>query len=123
MTDTLSHEIASALRVKPDCFQCAVQKDILRRALAALQQQGWRDIASAPKDGSRVLIWAESPATGHRSVHLAWWAIPYEDAPNDRGWWETGLYGTSHPVVPQFTKGWQPLPPLPASASEGDTTR
>lgn len=79
---------------------------------------GWQEIASAPKDGTRILIWAESPSTGHRSVHVAWWAIPYEAAPT--GWWETGLYGTSHPVVPEFTKGWMPLPPPPSSEPPSD---
>jgi hypothetical protein len=70
----------------------------------------WQPIKTAPMDGTRVLIWVESPATGNRSVYLAWWAIPFESAPDELGWWETGLYGSSHPVVPQFTHGWMPMP-------------
>jgi hypothetical protein len=79
----------------------------------------WQDISTAPKDGTRILIWAESPATGHCSVHLAWWAIPYEGA-YDKGWWETGLYGSHHPVVTQFTKGWMPLPSAPVPSEEAE---
>ena len=80
----------------------------------------WQPITTAPKDSSRILIYAVSPATGEGRVHLAWWAIPYEAAPDERGWWETGLYGTSHPVVPQFTTHWMPLPLAPEA---GGSTR
>lgn len=73
----------------------------------------WQPIETAPKDSSRILIWSESPNDGSRRVHLAWWAIPYENAPESRGRWETGLYGTTHPVVPQFVHGWMPLPAPP----------
>jgi hypothetical protein len=73
----------------------------------------WQPIDSAPKDSTRILIYVVSPATGEGRVYLAWWAIPYESAPDERGWWETGLYGASHPVVPQFATHWMPLPSPP----------
>lgn len=111
-------------RIPPCCVEelagCANElEEELDARLPALEptpMTEWQPIATAPKDSSRILIYAVSSATGHGSIHLAWWAIPYENAPDERGWWETGLYGTHHPVVPEFVTHWMPLPdpPLPA---------
>jgi hypothetical protein len=53
----------------------------------AFQRAGWRPIESAPKDGTRVLLW------DGRRQHVDWW---------NHGWWNT-----SRPTH------WQPLPPPP----------
>jgi hypothetical protein len=56
----------------------------------------WRDISTAPKDGSRVLLWADKwtgPAAG---IWANSWTVGYDLPPF--------LYEPSH---------WQPLPPPP----------
>lgn len=87
--------------------------DLLRRALAALQQQGWRDISTAPKDGTFVLL--REPNWKAGAVIGKW--FDFEQVIHGAlGFWE------AHATEVKPTH-WMPLPPLPASASEGDTTR
>jgi len=41
----------------------------------------WKTIASAPKDGSRVLLWNErwqAPSTGQYYGHIPGWGLVYE---------------------------------------------
>jgi hypothetical protein len=64
-----------------------------------------------PEVGDRVLIFSTSPATGASRIHLAWRAIPYEEA--ETWWWETSRQQPSSPVVPAFTSHWMPLPAFP----------
>ena len=80
--------------------------------------QTWRPIETAPKDGTPILIWVESPATGDRRTHRARWAIPYEDAPESRCWWETAYPRGHSPVVTEFVRGWMPWPEPPARTEE-----
>lgn len=59
----------------------------------------WQPIASAPKDGTRVLIWSQGSGveTGY------FWQGRY------RGEWRAGG-GSAAPRAPRY---WQPLPPGP----------
>ena len=69
----------------------------------------WRDIASAPKDGNRVLVGAFFPQAADGSLEFGWWhciAVWY------RGEWSQDLPGTK-PLNSEPTH-WQPLPPPPA---------
>jgi hypothetical protein len=51
----------------------------LRDAAAQMELSGWRDIATAPKDGLRVLLATPSGkiADGYWSLHYKVWSWPY----------------------------------------------
>lgn len=51
----------------------------LRDEAAQLELSGWRDIATAPKDGMRVLLATPSGkiADGYWSLHYKVWSWPY----------------------------------------------
>jgi hypothetical protein len=77
-------------------------KDLIalaRRALAMQGAGGWRDIASAPKDGTEVLLGFDHPFV----VRTGQWSNYFKA-------WVTGEY--SSPFANRPTR-WQPLPPPP----------
>lgn len=83
---------------------------LLREAIAALSRvegaQGWRPIASAPKDGTRVLLyrpnWAEHTVVAwYHALGSEWAAV-------------NGFDVAGEPTH------WMPLPPAPP-ATEGDS--
>lgn len=91
---------------------CEVRKaaaeyvETLDRAIAALANQGWQDIASAPKDGSDVLL---ADAKGYVA-----------SARYYGGWWETNSDPTDYADRPfEAPTAWMPLPPPPAAEGEG----
>ena len=71
--DALLAEIQPYINGAPDAY-VAIPKGLLRRLHAALADDGWRDIAEAPRDGTCVQVW-----TGTYQ-HTAW----YDD--NLPGW-------------------------------------
>jgi len=88
----------------------------------------WRHMASAPKDGSRILVTVRSSEQGPADVDVAYWAG--SDQLGTEGWRAADSYpgrmiGYAEPEL----KCWMPLPqaglgkdqidPLP-SAWEGD---
>jgi hypothetical protein len=70
----------------------------------------WQPISTAPKDGTRILIFC--PRSSHK-VQEASWAIPYESAPD--GWWSTplGPAGRGYTILPEAATHWMPLPEAP----------
>ena len=52
---------------------------LIDAACDALEQAGWRDIATAPKDGRQVLLATPSGriADGYWSLHYKVWSWPY----------------------------------------------
>lgn len=73
-------------------------------AIRALPDAGWRDIESAPKDGTQILAWCVCRETGDAwiAADVAWWK------PADH--WigvADGIVGPTH---------WIPLPPPPEKA-------
>lgn len=93
---------------------CIVNLDDLREAAAALsafeaEPQGWRDIATAPKDGTEVL------ATNGKRIWLTQW---YKDeyAKKPQPFWMNFTQGKalSRPHPPTH---WQPLPLPPEPAT------
>jgi len=75
----------------------------------------WLPIESAPRNSSRLLIAYESEIYGWK-VHEAWWGIPYEGAPDDKGSWR--IDGNSIVLDASLHGGlgakyWQPLPTPP----------
>lgn len=104
-----------------------LHRDVLRTAVAALDRlavleqaveavPGWQDIATAPKDGTTVLIANDSPGSVH--PREGYYVMPerrYENEPTHAGWWR--LAGSSETAVHGRTPThWQPMPasPLPA---------
>lgn len=73
-------------------------------------ETGWRDIASAPKDGTKFDVWQG----GRRVVDVYWSNV--EDA-----WAVDGMYGPEEPaplaIFPPVTH-WMPLPASPANPAE-----
>jgi len=75
---------------------------------------GWKPIKTAPKDGTRVLLWLGAPWS---CIETAAWYVPWAN-------WQTGRYfahsesdecagiGSSVPTH------WQPLPAAPDQATE-----
>ena len=80
------------------------------------ESTGWRDIATAPKDGTPVLAWMFN-----RPV-IAWWNTQkYHSAPCP--YWESaGSTGVYRDRCNQPTH-WQPLPEGPNGAAHGPTAR
>lgn len=82
----------------------------------------WRPITTAPRDPpDRILIYCPEAS---RKVREAWWAIPYEGAPTDRGWWQTMdgvvLSADVHRTLQGAWLGathWMPLPDPPSTTT------
>lgn len=70
----------------------------------------WQPISSAPKDGSRVLIFAKWK--DGQQIAVARWDGDYRE----NGGWHEG-YGTTY--LPEVVIGWMPLP-APPGAGEPD---
>ena len=81
------------------------ERDAALADLARMKEEaGWRPIAEAPRDGTRVLV-TYSPATGKPPICIAW---SYQNSPNFSGW----RRGRNKHLrfVPTH---WRPLPTLP----------
>lgn len=75
--------------------------------LAALPgMQVWRDIASAPRDGGGILLYAPSDQP---DVCVCWWSWEIESG----GW----LFGDQLHDVFEGPTHWMPLPPAPKGDS------
>jgi len=76
----------------------------------------WQPIATAPKDGTPVLIYC--PGSGGRwKVCEAWWAFEYEGG---RGFWSTphGPAGRGYMILPEAATHWMPMPEAPNAGGE-----
>ena len=58
----------------------------------------WRPIESAPRDGTRILLYVEW-APQHEAISI--------------GWWNGDEWAVPEPEVPVTAKFWQPLPEAP----------
>lgn len=76
-------------------------------ASAPAPAQGWRDIATAPKD--RMFIWAVPRGNGYWGLGLAY--------PSKPGW--SDAYGSD---APKKATLWADLPPPPSQGEQGTTT-
>jgi len=83
--------------------------DTTARAIMALD--GWRDIASAPKDGTTILVWRR---VGAWSVigHARW-----ENVCGVAGWISHGFSDCPGNLGLAFPTHWMPLPPAPEPQS------
>jgi hypothetical protein len=82
----------------------ATVADALLAALPPTPTPGWQPMDSAPKDGTRVLLWW--PYWNHTRPLVGYWA---------EGDWHASerLEGSS-----EQPQGWQPLPPAPTGERE-----
>jgi hypothetical protein len=89
------------------CQPCDEEFRALWKALAAYdaaEGDGWRPIATAPRDGTPILVCAE--LFGTRQISVCWLL---------RGGWMGGPA-----LVPSWAPiAWRPLPPPPADGGEG----
>lgn len=69
-------------------------------------QTGWALIASAPRDGTKLILWAT-----HSPVQKAFAVIGFFDEP--LGWVTEGLEGQG--LVQLQPTHWLPIPPPPKS--------
>lgn len=85
----------------------------------ASEPEGWRDIESAPKDGTRVLLWSSTSGGvwwGYWAVHGANWQ------PTDTGedGWTSGAVNYSAELVVYIDPThWRPLPAPPLQEAAG----
>ena len=79
--------------------------DRIDSALSAHEAQGWRPIAEAPKDGTRIIV------TNGTRVETARWL----DNRHGKYAWAGWHFGS---LVPAMTpNAWQPLPPPPETTT------
>ena len=76
----------------------------------------WQPIATAPRDGTPVLIYM--PEASRKRVMEAYWATPWEGAPEEQCWWSTphGPAGRGYTILQKAVTHWMPLPAPPQSA-------
>jgi Lar family restriction alleviation protein len=78
------------------------------RAPSVLPVSGWRDIATAPRDGTRVDLWGYWPEhdVWRREVDAVW-----SDGKHD---WKVGRFYSRQLVQPPTFTHWMPLPSSPS---------
>jgi len=96
----------------PRSFYAAA--DRILSALTSPRGSEWRDIATAPRDGTRVLV-----ASGPR-VREAWWRTPWNGAPMSSCYWSHGddLVLLDDSVHRRGATHWMPLPAQPTTQEE-----
>jgi hypothetical protein len=89
-----------------------------------MNDQDWRSMASAPKDGTRILVAIRSSEQGPAEVDVARWAKPDKTAEEC---WVAGDSDPEAPITYADTElsSWMPLPspvpPLRSGAKEEAT--
>lgn len=77
----------------------------------------WQPIETAPRNGTSVLIYM--PEAYRKKVQEAFWATPWDGAPDDQCYWMTpiGPAGRGYTILPVAVTHWMPLPapPLPGN--------
>lgn len=79
-------------------------------------EDGWRDIKTAPRDGTRVDLWLP---TAKRFAYGFFYDDHYRTKSKPRPYWRTDsedLFGVAWQRANQPTH-WRPLPPPPSSPS------
>lgn len=126
MTTVSDELLANWLKLSSGSGSLVVSNANLRAIITELQQrradaavrvrEGWQDIATAPKDGTRIDGWLKVPGgPGHRITDMKW--------DEEVGEWRTGTANFSWPIeapvhvetgepVVKLTH-WQPLPASP----------
>lgn len=97
------------------CHETSSRNCPVHQNASEQQAQGWRPIESAPKDGTRILLWVEN------WIVASWgWPVP---GPADAGEWQIANGATWPHEGPYAPTHWMPLPPPPQGcANERDCT-
>ena len=97
-------------------------RELREAAIAAIQSQpdvvvgGWQPIETAPKDGTRVLLYLAAPWS---RVELARWYQPWGNWQTDGD--EPDPFRDEYcGIGSQLPTHWQPLPPPPVQAQGSD---
>ena len=112
-------DVHEAVLTDPISLRRLQAQRIARRILAyesakPKEAEGWRDIASAPKDGTAILL--GFPAEGEKpgGVFDGWWA-------RESGGWADGDTDNSDDLrVYRHITHWRPLPEPPSAMQAGD---
>lgn len=72
------------------------------------QTEGWRDIASAPKDGTKIDLCGRFGDEPVRRFTNAFWSDEYAG-------WQIGEFNATQYAPEPIMTGWMPLPALPSS--------
>ena len=76
-----------------------------REVVDRREAEGWRDISTAPKDGTPILTYSDACVETEAQM-VMWWSNDKEESCGF-GW---EAYDVSHMLAPSY---WRPLPPPP----------
>lgn len=102
-------------------LHAATTLEALTQEVERLRGAGWRDIESAPKDGTKFMVWAD----GFEWPEVVFWQdYDPEDAEEigEPGYWryaEDLLDDATDSCEPDQWTHWMPLPPAPARKALG----
>ena len=105
-------EIIKFMRGAKECYDEAIDTDdisvALQRGADALQSYQWRQIETAPKDGTDIMVYFELPDLSKdwmRSVFVYW-------SKREERWNYSGRAASGYSKCYEPTH-WKPLPPPP----------
>ena len=85
---------------------------LIREVLDRREAEGWRDISTAPKDGTPILTYSDACVETEAQM-VMWWS---NDKAERCGFgWEA--YDVSHMLAPSY---WRPLPSNPTTEASHD---
>ena len=91
----------------PSRSEIAAEIDAIREVLDRREADGWRDISTAPKDGTPILTYSDACVETEAQM-VMWWS---NDKAERCGFgWEA--YDVSHMLAPSY---WRPLPSTPTT--------
>ena len=97
----------------PSRSEIAAEIDAIREVLDRREAEGWRDISTAPKDGTPILTYSDACVETEAQM-VMWWSNDKEESCGF-GW---EAYDVSHMLAPSY---WRPLPSTPTTeASHGE---
>ena len=92
----------------PSRSEIAAEIDAIREVLDRREADGWRDISTAPKDGTPILTYSDACVETEAQM-VMWWSNDKEESCGF-GW---EAYDVSHMLAPSY---WRPLPSTPTTA-------
>ncbi len=109
----MTTEIVKRLR---EAGRFSIDGDLLREAADAIEAQGWRSIAEAPRDGTLIDLWTTAYG-GERLANCSW-----DDLVADEGEWRqrySEAMGSSFALSASQASNvthFMPIPPPPKDA-------
>lgn len=103
----------------PGDAQVIQRRDDLRKIIDALKGATWRPIESAPKDGTRILVWRRDAGEPFVAYYGTASRYVYDDDEEERWWSESGEDLSAAELLPTR---WQPLPAPPVELPAAERT-